>query len=68
MQLLRESLQSGAWLTRERIRLIAVAVLIASVGGLLFLVVTANGARASDCLPGGRRPPARKRPLSRSVR
>jgi alpha-1,2-mannosyltransferase len=36
-------LRSGAWLTRERIRLIALAVLIASAAGFLFLVVTANG-------------------------
>jgi len=39
----RELLRSGAWLTRERIRLIAAAVLIASVAGFLYLVVTANG-------------------------
>jgi glycosyl transferase family 87 len=39
----RESLRSGDWLTRERIRLVAMALLIASVAGLLFLVVTANG-------------------------
>jgi alpha-1,2-mannosyltransferase len=34
--------RSGAWLTRERVRLIAAAVLIASVAGFLFLVVTAR--------------------------
>ena len=39
----RELLRSGAWLTRERIRLIAAAVLIASVAGFLYLVVTAHG-------------------------
>ncbi len=39
----RESLRSGDWLTRERIRLVAAAVLIASAAGILFLVVTANG-------------------------
>jgi alpha-1,2-mannosyltransferase len=39
----RELLRSGAWLTRERIRLIGAAVLIASVAGFLYLVVTANG-------------------------
>ena len=39
----RELLRSGAWLTRERIRLIAAAVLIASAAGFLYLVVTANG-------------------------
>lgn len=36
-------LRSGAWLTRERIRLVAAAVLIASIAGFLYLVVTANG-------------------------
>ena len=39
----RDMLRSGAWLTRERIRLVAVALLVASVAGLLYLVVTANG-------------------------
>jgi hypothetical protein len=38
-----EILRSGAWLTRERIRLVALAVLVASVAGFLYLVVTANG-------------------------
>ncbi len=39
----RELLRSGAWLTRERIRLIGAAVLIASAAGFLYLVVTAHG-------------------------
>ena len=39
----REVLRSGSWLTRERIRLIAAAILIASVAGLLYLAVTADG-------------------------
>ena len=39
----RDMLRSGAWLTRERIRLVAVAILFASGVGFLFLVVTANG-------------------------
>ena len=39
----RELLRSGAWLTRERVRLIAAAVLIASAAGFLYLVVTAHG-------------------------
>ena len=38
-----ELLRSGAWLTRERIRLIAVAVLVASAAGFLYLIVTAHG-------------------------
>src|ERR1700722_16587911 len=37
-----EMLRSGDWLTRERVRLIAVALLIASAAGFLFLVVTAH--------------------------
>ena len=39
----RESLRSGDWLTRERIQFVAMALLIASAAGFLFLVVTANG-------------------------
>jgi alpha-1,2-mannosyltransferase len=39
----RDILRSGAWLTRERIRLVAIAVLAASAAGFLYLVVTANG-------------------------
>ncbi len=36
-------LRSGAWLTRERTRLVALAVLAASAIGLIFLVATSNG-------------------------
>jgi glycosyl transferase family 87 len=39
----REILRSGSWLTGERIRLVAAAILIASVAGFLYLVVTAHG-------------------------
>jgi alpha-1,2-mannosyltransferase len=39
----REMLRSGDWLTRERIRLVALAVLVASVLGAGFLIATANG-------------------------
>ena len=39
----REMLRSGDWLTRERVRLVAVALLFASAAGFLFLVVTAHG-------------------------
>jgi alpha-1,2-mannosyltransferase len=38
----REMLRSGDWLTRERVRLVAIALLIASAAGFLFLVVTAH--------------------------
>ena len=38
-----EGLRSGDWLTPERIRLVATALLFASTAGFLFLVVTAHG-------------------------
>ncbi|HET7681998.1 MAG TPA: glycosyltransferase family 87 protein [Xanthobacteraceae bacterium] len=37
------TLQSGDWLTRERVRLWALAVLLASAGGIAFLWITSNG-------------------------
>src|SRR5262249_47580801 len=40
---MRQALRSGAWLTRERIRMVAVVLLIASTAGFLYLVVTATG-------------------------
>jgi alpha-1,2-mannosyltransferase len=43
MERVRQALRSGEWLTRERIRMVAAAVLIASAAGFLFLVVTAKG-------------------------
>jgi hypothetical protein len=36
-------LRSGEWLTRERIRLVAAAVLIASLAGVGYLLATSNG-------------------------
>src|SRR6185437_5557227 len=36
-------LRSGAWLTRERLRLVAFAVLAASLLGAAFLIATSNG-------------------------
>jgi alpha-1,2-mannosyltransferase len=38
-----ETLRSGAWLTRERVLVVATAVLLAATAGLLYLIVTANG-------------------------
>jgi len=38
-----ELLRSGAWLTRERVRLVALAVLVASAAALVFLIATSNG-------------------------
>ncbi len=43
MPRLRQALRNGDWLTRERVRLIAAAILIASVAGFAFLVATAHG-------------------------
>jgi energy-converting hydrogenase Eha subunit C len=39
----RDILRSGDWLTRERIRLVAIAILFASTAGFLYLVATAHG-------------------------
>jgi hypothetical protein len=38
-----ETLRTGGWVTRERARLVALAVLAASVIGLVFIVVTSDG-------------------------
>jgi alpha-1,2-mannosyltransferase len=38
-----DSLRSGAWLTRERVRLVVLILLIASLFGAVFLVVTSDG-------------------------
>src|ERR1700719_2978680 len=43
MERVRQAMRSGEWLTRERIRLLAVASLIAWAPGFLYLVVTATG-------------------------
>ena len=43
MAALAEHLRSGDWLTRERVRLVAIALLAASVLGLAFLIVTSDG-------------------------
>jgi alpha-1,2-mannosyltransferase len=37
-------LRSGEWLTRERVRMVAIALLFASIAGFLYLVATAHGA------------------------
>jgi hypothetical protein len=42
MNRLGEALRSGDWLTRERVRLVAAALIVTSAAGLLFLVVTAH--------------------------
>ena len=38
-----DTLRSGDWLTLSRVRLWAIAVLIASAGGLVYLVATSDG-------------------------
>lgn len=43
MNRVRTLLRSGAWLTRERIRVVTVALLVAFGAGYVFLTVTANG-------------------------
>ena len=43
MDHLRQALRRGDWLTHERIRIVAVAVLFASVASILYLVMTAKG-------------------------
>ncbi len=53
MERLRETLRSGAWLTPERVRLVAAALLIASALGFLFLVVTAHGSVDRQSRPLG---------------
>ncbi|MBX6426650.1 MAG: DUF2029 domain-containing protein, partial [Variibacter sp.] len=40
---LAAALREGRWLTRERVRLVALAVLAASGLGLAFLVATSDG-------------------------
>jgi hypothetical protein len=43
MDRVRDVLRSGTWLTRERMRLVAGALLLASVAGFLYLLATAHG-------------------------
>jgi Glycosyltransferase family 87 len=43
MQPILETLRSGAWVTRERMRLVALALLAASAVGIAFLLATSNG-------------------------
>ena len=43
MDRVRQALRSGDWLTRERITLVAIALLFASAAGFLYLVATAHG-------------------------
>ncbi|MBV9556611.1 MAG: DUF2029 domain-containing protein [Pseudolabrys sp.] len=38
-----DTLRAGRWLTRERMRLVALALLVASLAGVAYLVVTSDG-------------------------
>jgi len=53
MERVRDSLRSGTWLTGERIRLVAAAILAVSVVSLAYLAVTANGLVDSQGRPLG---------------
>ena len=43
MPAILDMLRGGGWLTLERVRLWALAVLIAAAGGLVYLVATSDG-------------------------
>src|SRR6187200_2284622 len=43
MAALLDTLRTGEWLTRERVRLVAIALLAASLLGIVFLAATSNG-------------------------
>jgi alpha-1,2-mannosyltransferase len=43
MATLSEALRSGRWLTRERVRLVALALLVASVLGAAYIAITSDG-------------------------
>jgi hypothetical protein len=43
MAALIDALRSGRWLSRERVRLVAAAVLVASLAGLVWLAATSDG-------------------------
>src|ERR1700731_500149 len=46
-------LRSGTWLTRDRVRMVMVALLFASAAGFAFLVATAQGSVALQGRPLG---------------
>ena len=48
-----ETLRSGAWLTRERIRIAAVAMLAAMLLGALYLVGTITGSPPASSTMSG---------------
>ncbi|MGE0563087.1 MAG: glycosyltransferase family 87 protein [Pseudolabrys sp.] len=50
---LTEALRAGSWLTRERVRLVALAVLAASLLGLVWLIATSDGLNDAQGRPLG---------------
>jgi hypothetical protein len=53
MAALVEALRSGSWLTRERMRLVALALLAASLLGVVFLLATSDGLNDAKGRPIG---------------
>jgi hypothetical protein len=48
-----ERMRSGDWVTRERVRLVAIGLLIAYAAGLAYLAATANGLNDAGGRPLG---------------
>ena len=55
-------LRTGDWLTRERLRLWALALLAASLGGIMFMSVTSDGLNDYQGRPLSARAPCRSPP------
>jgi hypothetical protein len=53
MAALLDALRTGRWLSRERIRLVAVAVLVASLAGLVWIAATSDGLNDTQGRPLG---------------
>jgi hypothetical protein len=53
MATILDALRTGRWLSRERIRLVAVAVLVASLAGLVWLAATSDGLNDAQGRPLG---------------
>ena len=53
MVALIDALRSGRWLSRERVRLVAAAVLVASLAGLVWLAATSDGLNDTQGRPLG---------------
>jgi hypothetical protein len=53
MAALLDALRTGRWLSRERIRLVAAAVLVASLAGLIWIAATSDGLNDTQGRPLG---------------